>query len=75
MPQLHLYVPADVAKEVARRAKAQKKSVSRFLADVVKRALRAPPAGHSHARFIGAWKGEPLVRPPQGEWEERDELL
>ena len=37
MPQLHLYVPADVATSVRRRAAMQGVSVSQFLAKLVKR--------------------------------------
>jgi len=37
MPQLHLYVPKEIAREIARRAQSRGLSVSRFLADLVRR--------------------------------------
>ena len=36
MPQLHLYVPDELAAEIARRAEARGLSVSRYLADLVR---------------------------------------
>jgi hypothetical protein len=35
MPQLHFYVSEEVAQEVARRARAEEKPVSRWVADLV----------------------------------------
>jgi len=37
MPQLHFYVPDDVAKKIKARAALAKQPVSRYVADLVKR--------------------------------------
>ncbi len=72
MPQMHLYVPKDVAAEVKRRADAQGVSTSRYLADLVTREVADEwPPGFFQA-VIGGWVGEPLERPPDLPWKERD---
>jgi hypothetical protein len=74
MPQLHLYVPKELAKEVARRARSQGVSVSRFLADLVRREVAIGwPRGYFE-EVAGGWVGEPLERPDQGVYELREEL-
>jgi hypothetical protein len=58
MPQLHLYVPEDVAAKVREKAKARKLTVSRFLAEVIKREVgEGWPDGYFE-RVCGKWKGE-----------------
>lgn len=74
MPQLHLYVPEEVAAEVARRASARGLSVSRYLAELVRRQVStAWPDGYFD-NVVGGWSGEPLARPAQGQLEVRDRL-
>ncbi|MEW6490605.1 MAG: hypothetical protein AB1578_22170 [Thermodesulfobacteriota bacterium] len=74
MPQLHLYVPEPVAAEIGRKAKERGVSVSRYLAEIVRRDLdRAWPAGFFED-VVGGWKGEALARPPEDHFETRDEL-
>lgn len=74
MSQLHLYVPDALADELRRRAEARGLSLSRYLAEVVQREIRRDwPAGFFD-RVVGGWSGEPLERPPQGEFEKRDGL-
>ncbi|HVR40161.1 MAG TPA: hypothetical protein VMU84_13785 [Thermoanaerobaculia bacterium] len=72
MPQLHLYVPDDVAEAVKAKAKASGKTLSSFLADLVVDEV----AGEWPASFfddvVGGWKGDPLERPKQGRAERRD---
>jgi hypothetical protein len=74
VPQLHLYVPDTVAKRVHARAAAEKKSVSRYLADLVSREVGEGWPGGFFERVVGGWQGEPLERAPQGEYEVRDPL-
>jgi hypothetical protein len=74
MPQLHFYVPEEVARLLRARARAAGLSVSRYIAAVV-RAGAAPgwPAGYFE-EVVGGWRGEPLRRPAQGRSEEREAL-
>lgn len=74
MPQLHCYVAEDVAEVIRRRARARGLSVSQYLAHLAEQdaAIGWPPGYFEHV--IGGWKGDPLVRPPQGEYEERERL-
>ena len=74
MAQLHFYVPADVAKDLRRRAKANRQSVSKYVASIVSREVHAGwPKGYFE-EVIGGWKGRPLKRAPQGAFEEREAL-
>lgn len=74
MPQLHLYVPDDIAAELKRRAEEAGLSTSRFLAEVVARYVTTDwPAGFFE-EVVGGWQGEPLERGPQGSFEEREAL-
>lgn len=58
MPQLHLYVPEDVAAKVREKAKARKLTVSRYLAEVIKREVgEGWPEGYFD-RVCGNWEGE-----------------
>ncbi|NMG46021.1 hypothetical protein GPA22_20080 [Aromatoleum toluvorans] len=72
MTQLHCYVPDDVAEKAQRKAKEAGMSVSRYLAELVKRdtgASEAWPEGYFE--LFGKWEGAPLERAPQGQFEER----
>lgn len=71
MPQLHFYVPQSLADRIQQEARAEKRSVSSYLAELVKRELMpAWPEGFFE-EVVGGWQGEELERPPQGEFEER----
>ncbi len=74
MPQLHCYVAEDVAEVIRCRARARGLSVSKYLAQLAEQdaAIGWPPGYFENV--IGGWKGEPLVRPPQGEYEEREQM-
>ncbi len=74
MPQLHLYVPEEVASKVKQRAESQGKPVSRYLAELVCRDVGSGWPEGFFEEVVGGWRGEPLGRPPQGEFEHRDEL-
>lgn len=70
--QLHLYLPEEIAEEVRKRAEARGLSVSRFLAELVKREVAGGwPEGYFE-RVVGSWEG--LERPAQGKADLRDSL-
>jgi hypothetical protein len=70
MPQLHCYVPADVADAIRQRARARGFSVSQYLAKLAEQDVgRGWPPGYFDD-VVGAWQGD-LVRPPQGEYDRR----
>lgn len=74
MPQLHLYLPEDLEAEVRRRAGERGLPVSRYLAEIVRRELREGWPDDFFGAVVGGWIGDPLERPPQGDFEPRDEL-
>lgn len=58
MPQLHLYVPEEVAVRLRERAKARGLSLSRYLAEVVVKDVTAGwPEGYFES-VVGSWRGE-----------------
>lgn len=72
MPQLHFYVPDEVAKRIQEKARAKNLSVSKFIAETMQRETHAGwPEGYFE-RVVGKWQGEPLERPEQLPLEERD---
>ncbi|MFN2160476.1 MAG: hypothetical protein ACK2UR_19435 [Candidatus Promineifilaceae bacterium] len=74
MPQMHFYVPKEIAEQIFREAQASQKSVSSYLADLVKREMAPDWPAYFFEEVVGGWQGEPLQRPPQGEYEQRDAL-
>lgn len=75
MPQLHLYVPEEMAEVLRSRAEERGMSLSGYLAEVVGREVGGGgwPEGFFE-EVIGGWEGD-LERPAQGEYEERERLL
>ena len=74
MPQLHLYVSKELADQVKERAKSDKRTVSQYLADLVKKEVADEWPPDFFERLVGGWEGEPLERPPQLPYETREEL-
>lgn len=75
MPQLHFYVPEPVAKKIKERAATYGVSTSKYLAELVQKDLEISdwPEGFFD-EVVGSWQGEPLQRPTQGEFDNRDAL-
>jgi len=65
VPQLHVYVPDDVAEAAKSRAKAAGKSLSSYLADLVVNDVAGGWPEGFFEEVVGGWKGEPLQRPKQ----------
>lgn len=74
MPRLRFYVAKDVAEALKSRAKAKGKSLSGYLAELVRDHLADDwPAGFFD-EIVAGWRGRPLRRPKQGRLEVRDPL-
>jgi len=74
MPQLYLYVPEEVAAKVRQQAEACGMTVSHYLAELIRREVGAGWPEGFFEEVVGGWKGEPLQRPSQGDFEHRDLL-
>ncbi len=72
MPQLHLYVPDDLAEEIRQRAESRGVSVSRLLSDLVRREVGSGWPEGFFERVVGGWQGETPQRPSQGGFEKRE---
>ncbi len=71
MAQLHVYVPDDISEKAHGLAEKEGLTVSGFLARILVRELgQGWPDGYFED-VVGSWRGETLVRGPQGELEER----
>ncbi|WGZ94411.1 MAG: hypothetical protein QJT81_00020 [Candidatus Thiothrix putei] len=74
MPQLHCYVPDEMALQLQRKAEQARLSVSKYLAQLIQRDVEAQwPQGYFE--LFGSWEGEPLQRPEQGTYEVREVLF
>ena len=74
MPQLHCYVPDDLAKQVQKKANQAHLSASKYLAMLIKKDIGDQwPEGYFD--LYGSWEGEVIQRPDQGDLAERDVLL
>ena len=75
MAQLHCYVPEEIAQQAQRRATQSGLSLSRYLAELVKRDASAS-AGWPEGYFdiFGKWEGAPLERPTSMPLEKRLEF-
>ena len=71
MPQLHFYVPKDLAERIQQEAHAATKSVSSYLAELVKREMASDWPEGFFDEVVGGWRGDDLQRLPQGEYEQR----
>lgn len=74
MPQLHLYLPEPLAEKVKQKARQSGLSTSKYLAELIKRDVDAGWPEAFFTEVAGGWQGKPLERPPQGEFELRDNL-
>ena len=74
MPQLHLYVPDELAEGIRHRAEARGVSVSRFLSELVRREVGCRWPADYFERVVGGWQGQSPQRPPQGSIEKREQL-
>lgn len=73
MAQLHFYIPDSVADSVKAKAEHAHLSVSKYLAELVKREV-ANEWPENYFDNFGQWEGEPLQRPVQDALEQRETL-
>ena len=74
MAQFHMYLPEEIATRVKQKAHSKGLSVSRYLAGIVVREVGAVWPDGFFEDVAGGWRGDPLVRPGQGELEDREAL-
>lgn len=75
MPQLHAYVPQDVAARLHRKAESKRLTTSRYLAEIIRRDVgQGWPEGFFD-EVVGGWQGPPLERPLQPQPDERPPLV
>ena len=72
MPQLHLYVPEDLAAKVREKAKARNLTVSRYLAAIVGANATQSWPPRFFDEVVGGWHGKPLRRSSQRKLERRE---
>lgn len=71
MAQLHFYIPDLIAERVKIKAENAHLSVSKYLAELVKREV-ANQWPEDYFDNFGNWQGEPLQRPTQEAVEQRE---
>lgn len=71
MPQIHFYVPDDVAQQIKARAAQEKLPISRYVANLVKRDVSRGWPEDYFERISGAAEGSTLKHEPSGPPEER----
>lgn len=74
MTQLVIEVSDSIAARLRRRAEAQGLSVSQYLEHLLCRELSGEWPPGFFEEVVGGWKGEPLERPSQGNYEHREHL-
>ena len=74
MPQLHCYVAEEVAAQLQQKAEQAHLPVSKYLAVLIQKDIGTQwPEGYFD--LFGAWEGEALQRPPQGDYEWREVMF
>lgn len=74
MAQLHCYVTDELAKRLKAKAEQSHQSVSKYLAELIRREVDAQWPADYFDQVFGCWEGEPLERADQGEYEQRREF-
>lgn len=73
MPQLHCYVPEEIAEKFRQKAEHAHLSVSRYLAELIKKEI-VSEWPEDYFGLFGSWEGDTLERPEQGSYEKRQEF-
>jgi len=70
MSRLHYDVPDELAQKLKEKAESVNMSVSRYLAQLIKRDIQ-DQWPKDYFDCFGGWRGDHLERPEQGEYEQR----
>ena len=70
MSQLHCYVADDIADKLKKKAEASHLSVSKYLSLLVRHDVESQWPD-DYFQCFGAWQGDELERPAQGDYEKR----
>lgn len=73
MPQLHCYVPEEIAAQLQQKAERLHLSLSKYLALLIQKDI-GNQWPTDYFDLFGAWEGE-LERPEQSDYEQREVLL
>jgi hypothetical protein len=72
MPQLHFYLPSEIADQLKQRAELKGVTTSAYIAEIVKLEMQDSwPPGYLES-VIGATKDAPIERSPAEGWDQRD---
>ncbi len=74
MAQLHFYVPSEVEDQLRHRAEAAGLTLSRYIAQIVRREIGGGWPDGFFEEVAGGWNGPTLERADQGTAEVRDLL-
>ena len=58
MSQLNIYVPAKIEKVIRQKARNSKKSLSRYVTDILKKEVPSDDWGDFFEKVCGKWEGE-----------------
>jgi len=75
MAQIHCYIPDSLSIKLSKKAKESHLSISKYLAKLVKKDISSGWSEGYFESVFGAWEGEPLQRPKQGDYEQREVLI
>jgi hypothetical protein len=76
MSQLNFYVPDELEAKIRRAAKLKRKTISAFLAELVKSQFEKKSQNGYFTQFYGTWQGAAAEEPPivRGPTTKRDSL-
>jgi hypothetical protein len=58
MPQLHFYVPDEIAAQLRAKAKAEGMSVSKYIASIIEREVGRGWPENYFSEVVGSWVGD-----------------
>ena len=74
MIQLQFDVPDSIAEKIQHKAGQAQLSVSKYLAQLVKREVLVDRWPQGYGELFDQWEGEPLKRYSEGDYEQRLEI-
>jgi hypothetical protein len=74
MIRLQTYVNEPTAFKVRQRARAARLSTSSYISELLQREVNRGWPENFFTEVVGCWKDEPIDRPSQGDFEQRDSV-